>query len=92
MCCEKCLETIGRVNTKSARLWVDLCSVSSSKSKQILNVRTVDFNELRHLEMLGFVVSYEKPPHLVIRINGHYEDPDFGDFFCINLEDHDEDE
>jgi hypothetical protein len=82
VCCEKCFETIGQKSTNAARLWMDLCALRLQEGT-IVSIRTQDFPELRILELLGFVVSTDKPQNVVIRINGHQLTNEGQDFFCL---------
>ncbi len=82
VCCEQCFETIGKRNTRAARLWMDLCAMRLATS-EVFTLKTLDFPELRVLETLGFVVSTDKPQSIAIRIKGHMNTEDGQSFFCV---------
>ncbi len=82
VCCEECFGTIGRRSTKAARLWMDLCAMRLATS-EIFTIKTRDFPELRTLELLGYVVSTEKPQSITMRVNGHGQTEDGEHFFCL---------
>lgn len=82
VCCENCFETIGKQSTVAAKLWMDLCALRL-KSGEYIEISSQDFPELRTLELLGFVVSTDKPQSIKLRINGHQTTADGEDFFCV---------
>lgn len=81
VCCERCFEDIGKENTAAAKLWMDLCALYLQRG-QVVFARTLDFPELRTLELLEFVVTTDQPDRLLIRIEGYCKTDDGQDFFC----------
>lgn len=88
MCCEKCFEEIGKIDTRAARFWMDLCAMRLEYG-EIVHVKSPDLPELRKLELMGFIVSTEKPNNLSLRIKGHCHNEDGEHFFCIKEGQHD---
>jgi len=82
ICCEKCFETIGKKNTKAARLWMDFCAMKLQNG-EVVEIETQDFPELRVLENLGFLISTEKKNSLAVRIKGHMSTEEGEHFFCV---------
>lgn len=87
ICCEQCFETIGKIDTKSAKLWMDFCAMHLEKG-EVLTLHPLDFEEIRTLEVLGFLVSTELEKTLAIRINGHMKTDEGEDFFCAKEGNH----
>ncbi len=86
VCCEQCFEKIGKRNTKAARMWLDLCALKvdqTAKVEDFIILENHDFPELRVLEMLGFVLSTDRPQSLAIKVNGHYQTHEGQDMFCL---------
>ncbi len=81
-CCTECFDSIGRRSTRASRLWMDLCADTMTHGA-ILNMRTLDFPELRTLEKLGYLVSTDKEHTLGVRLNGYMKSEDHQHFFCI---------
>lgn len=81
ICCEKCFETIGKRNTRAAKLWMDFCAAILEYGKVIL-IQSPDFPELRVLETMGFLVSTEHSNSLAVKVNGHMNSEDGENFFC----------
>lgn len=89
ICCEKCFETIGRTNTRAARIWMDFCAMYLENGLFGLDF---DFGEIGVLERLGFLVSYENPDSsLAIRVKGHMNSVTGEHFFCVKEGCHDQD-
>ena len=88
-CCERCFETIGKRSTNAAKLWLDLCALRLVKGDTI-TMDIQDFPELRSLEVLGFVVSTDKPGSIVIKVKGHCLTEDGDDFFCVREGEHEQ--
>ena len=82
VCCEKCFETIGKRNTRAARLWMDFCAMRLQNGQPVI-LKTPDFPELRILEMLGFLVSTDQQNCLAVRVNGHMNTLAGEHFFCV---------
>ncbi len=82
MCCEKCFETIGKRNTRAAKIWMDVCCMHLNTGKVVF-LKNQDFPELRVLEMLGFLISTDQQNGLAIRVNGHMSTEDGEHFFCV---------
>ena len=80
ICCEKCFETIGRTNTRAAKLWMELCATYLECG--LFSV-AVDFGEVGVLENLGFLVSTETQDNSLIRVKGHMNSVHGEHFFCV---------
>lgn len=87
VCCEKCFETIGKRNTRAARLWMDFCA-HYLEYGEVIYMKNREFPELRILETMGFLVSTETEHGTAIKVKGHILDDD-EHFFCIKEGDHD---
>jgi hypothetical protein len=82
ICCEKCFETIGKHNTRAAKLWMDLCAMKL-ETNDILRFKTPDFPELRVLERQGFLTSTDEENCIAVKINGHMNSITGEHFFCV---------
>jgi len=82
VCCEECFESIGKRNTNAARFWMDLCALRLKKG-EVFTLKTLDFPELRALELLGFLVSTDKNSEIAVRIKGHCHTAEGQVFFCL---------
>ena len=80
-CCEKCLQTIGTINTPAAKTWMDLCQIGNIKG--FTEVKFYDCHQFQILERHGFLVSTEKEDGIAIRLNGKCHTNDGLDLFCI---------
>jgi len=82
VCCEECFERIGKRNTRAARLWMDLCAMRLA-TNEVFTIKTLDFPELRTLELLGYIVSTEKPKSIALRVKGLGQTTEGEHFFCL---------
>jgi len=82
ICCERCFETIGKRNTRAAKIWMDFCALKLERG-HVFEIKNIDFPELRVLENLGFIVSTDRSDSLAIRVNGHMSTEDGQHFFCV---------
>lgn len=82
LCCDKCVEWLGRKNTSCARLWMDLCThhalffihdgIDVDLRLDEREAKRVHKNILKHLTMLesfGFI-STADAPKVFIKIHG----------------------
>lgn len=68
-CCEKCLEHIARMNTRSASLWVDLCDDITALTYFSCDCDIHDF--FRTLEHESYIVTTEcNHDYLAVKLNG----------------------
>jgi hypothetical protein len=82
VCCQNCFERIARVDTVSARLWMDFCKWQLECGK-VLVFECGDFAEFRILENLGFIVSTEQADTISVKVQGHIYTFTDEHFFCI---------
>jgi hypothetical protein len=82
ICCEECLEDIGRKSTKAARLWLDLCALRLKKG-EVITFPLDNLAEIRALELLGFILTTEDQSWLKVKIRGLHLTDEGDDFFCL---------
>lgn len=82
VCCEDCFQTLAKMNTKAARLWMDLCALRMATAP-IFRISYIEYPELRSLETQGFVVSTENHEGITIRVEGYMQTTTGEDFFCV---------
>lgn len=80
ICCEPCFHTIGRKDTKAARLWMDLCAMRCES--EIVFLRGQDFPALQTLESLGFLITTDHSKGIAVKMIGCMETEDGEPFFC----------
>lgn len=68
-CCAKCFKKIALAHTNAVRVWLKLCEFSITHGN-IFTLNLEDFEELRILELLGFLVSTEKKTGITIKLVG----------------------
>lgn len=64
---------------ESAELWKDLCEIQLSHV--VFGLEMEDFEEMRILENLGFVVTTDSPEIIIVKVLGEKKDL-AGDYFC----------
>lgn len=79
LCCDKCFEMIARRHTASAKLWLDLCELQLYS--HVFAIKSQDFEMLRLLEVLGFIVTTDTPDYIIVKVKGKKYDGK-GAFFC----------
>ena len=87
-CCGKCFHTIASQSTKAAKMWLDLCKAFTLQ-RGVFSVSDYNSEVLAILEKEGYITTTEDHKlHIAIRVNGYnlvYGDEEL---FCINMEDH----
>ena len=81
LCCDECFSHICKICTRSAKLWMDICSYYE-KTGGIFGLKLPDFEELRTLEHMGFITTTENSDHIVVKMNGIHVDRQ-GIYFCL---------
>lgn len=79
LCCESCFEIIAKYNTHTAALWLDLCELQLHSP--VFGLWTEECEELRLLEILGFIVTTETPNIIIVKVKGERCDNQ-GPYFC----------
>ena len=80
-CCMTCFDKIAKEDTNSVRIWLDMCRIAHEISP-LFKIRIEDFEELRVLELLGFLTSTEVQDGIIVRVHGNQRYP-YGSHFCI---------
>ena len=81
LCCDACFALLAKMDTKVARLWMDLCEVQLRYG--IFGLVTSDTPpSLLLLEQMGFIVTTEKRDLIVVKFRGEQDNQD-GFFFCV---------
>jgi hypothetical protein len=86
--CPKCLENVARIDTRAARLWMDLCALKLQRGE----VLEFDYSslELDILERLGYIVTTEKnKSKILLKLKGAFYERTSNDIFCIKNCSHD---
>lgn len=93
-CCSICFESLARVNTTHARIWVDLC-MKCAVSGGYIFVQEVMSPKLvpvfRSLEKQRFISSCDLNECVALRAEGHIlieDDEEIVDGYCIDLVSH----
>ncbi len=83
ICCEQCFEEIGKVNTRAAKLWMDLCTLHMEKGGSFCLGLYMQNDELMILENLCFLVSSENSElGIGVQMKGYIEDYEGQPCFC----------
>lgn len=81
VCCENCLELIGRQSAKMASTWVQL--VEKAESFAVLKVTYHIYEKhLQDLEQMGFIVSIDHEDYIQLKVLGRQYEPQ-GDYFFV---------
>lgn len=80
LCCDDCFALICKKSTKSARFWLELCALKDENG--IFGLRTNQLEEIRTLEVMGFIMTTEilteaNKEILVVKVNGEKQN-----YFC----------
>lgn len=87
ICCQKCFETIGKKNTRAAKLWMDFCAYGM-RIGETFEIGNANSKEIGILENLGFIITTERPISLMVKIKGHLMSEDGEHFFCVKEGNH----
>lgn len=80
--CPKCLENIAKINTKAAKLWMDLCALKLQVG-DILQFESSS-KEINLLENLGYIITTEKnKSKILLKLKGNFYERTSNDIFCI---------
>lgn len=82
VCCEQCFESIGKRNTAAAKFWMDICTLQMNRDATRIDANSPKLPELRHLELLGFVVSTDWNDCILVKAKGYFINSN-GHYFCI---------
>lgn len=80
--CPKCLENIGKIDTKAARLWMDLCALNL----QLDDILLFDYCSptLNVLENHGYIVTTEtNKSKILLKLKGNFYERTSNDVFCV---------
>jgi len=79
ICCERCLEKIGRINATAASFWVNICEVPIGVPILI----SEDHIHIKTLESLGYLVSTDVQNDLIQIVVKGIEYQYEGDYFFV---------
>jgi hypothetical protein len=68
LCCDECFGIIASRNVNAAKLWLELCEIRVKR--EIFALVTKNPQNLRILEILGFVVTTETKNFILVKVNG----------------------
>lgn len=97
VCCNKCYESMNKIDASAARLWLDLCAYSI-KFQGVFKLReervpgVIRF--FRQLEQHGYILTADGEEAVRVRVNGYgviNENEVLLDSFCLDREAHHED-
>lgn len=86
LCCEKCVEEIGKKSCNAAKLWMDLCEIEFTYG--LLNFKAVEDPDLRVLESLGYILTTDIENYVVIKLFLDEELYRGTSLFCVRGEGH----
>lgn len=86
ICCEKCLESIGKRSTSAAKLWMNMCKSYEQDPDVMKLVGDIDSPELHCLEIMNFIITTEQSDCLMVKLNG-YDSAE--NMFCLDRCSHD---
>lgn len=83
VCCTECFSEIAYQSTTAATLWVDLCCLMAKSELGRVKLPQRDWNELRLLEQMSYILTTEDLNSLYIRVEGLGVDNDGRYMFCV---------
>lgn len=89
VCCQKCVEFLGKKSTSIVMIWLEMCAAYLDANKPIVAAPT-ESNTLEFLEKNGFIVTTDAGENVLIVPQGYHHEPDWNtpDFFCVNPSKH----
>jgi hypothetical protein len=79
-CCDECVFWIARKDPSLAKFWMDICDIAS-KFGALFGLPYIHQEELRDLELLGFIETTDTKICILVKVKGKKEDT-IGTYFC----------
>jgi hypothetical protein len=87
-CCPKCFQSIAHLNTRAAKLWVDMCEYVSFTGNNIVLKDKYCGEDLIDLEKFGYIISTDDETRIIVKLNGLTQDENEEDLYCLEVEQH----
>lgn len=87
-CCPKCFEAIAQLNTRAAKLWVDMCEYTCFTGHDIILKDKYCGDDLIWLENFRYIISTDDDERIIVKLNGLTQDENGEDLYCMEIEKH----